>query len=74
LGGGSWDIEFPDNANDVMTYRDLQMLIGFERRDSDNAWSAIEFGYVFDRSLAFRTQAGETRFDDAFMLRFVTRH
>jgi hypothetical protein len=74
LGGGSWDIEFPDNANDVMTYRDLQMLIGFERRDSDNAWSAIEFGYVFDRSLEFRTQAGETRFDDAFMLRLVTRH
>ena len=74
LGGGSWDIEFPDNANDVMTYRDLQMLMGFERRDSDNAWSAIEFGYVFDRSLEFRTQSGETRFDDAFLLRFVTRH
>jgi hypothetical protein len=74
LGGGTWDIEFPDNANDVMTYRDLQVLLGFESRDSDNAWSAIEFGYVFDRSLEFRTQAGETRFDDAFMLRFVTRH
>ncbi|MFY7876209.1 MAG: DUF6268 family outer membrane beta-barrel protein, partial [Pirellula sp.] len=74
LGGGTWDIEFPDNANDVMTYRDLQVLLGFESRDSDNAWSAIEFGYVFDRSLEFRTLAGETRFDDAFMLRFVTRH
>jgi len=74
FGGGTWDIELPDNSNDVMTYRDLQLLIGFENRDSGNSWTAIEFGYVFDRSLEFRTLASETHFDDAFLLRFVTRH
>lgn len=73
FGGGTWDIEFPDDSNDVMTYRDLQILLGFESRNAKNACSAIEFGYVFDRSLEFRTLTGKTEFDNAFLLRFVSR-
>jgi hypothetical protein len=73
LGGGTWDIEFPNNANDVMTYRDLQLLVGLERRDSDGDLIAWEFGYVFDRNLEFRTLNGDTSFDDAFIFRIVTR-
>ncbi len=74
LGGGTWDIEFPNNDNDVMTYRDLQFLLGFENRNSDGHLSTVEFGYVFDRRLQFRTLSQSTEFDDAFVLRFVTRH
>jgi hypothetical protein len=73
LGGGSWDIEFPNDNNDVMTYRDLQLLVGFERRDERGNQSVWEFGYVFDRQLSFRTLTGETQFDDAFVFRIVTR-
>ena len=73
LGGGTWDIEFPNNDNDVMTYRDLQLLLGFENRDSAGHLSSVEFGYVFDRRLEFRTLTQANEFDDAFVLRFVTR-
>ena len=73
LGGGTWDIEFPNNANDVMTYRDLQLLLGFERRSADGDLTSIEFGYVFDRKLEFRTLSQTAGFDDAFILRLVTR-
>ena len=73
IGGGTWDIEFPNNDNDVMTYRDLQLLLGFEHRDSEGHLSSIEFGYVFDRRLEFRTLTQVNEFDDAFVLRFVTR-
>ena len=73
LGGGTWDIEFPNNDNDVMTYRDLQFLVGFENRNTQGNLSSVEFGYVFDRRLQFRTLAQSTEFDDAFVLRFVTR-
>ncbi|MEQ1824930.1 MAG: hypothetical protein ABL921_03260 [Pirellula sp.] len=73
LGGGTWDIEFPSDANDVMTYRDLQLLLGFEHRNSDGDLTVWEFGYVFDRSLEFRTLVGKTEFDDAFVFRIVTR-
>ena len=73
LGGGTWDIEFPNNDNDVMTYRDLQLLLGFERRKSDGNLSSLEIGYLFDRRLEFRTLTQTTEFDNAFVLRFVTR-
>ena len=73
LGGGTWDIEFPNNSNDVMTYRDLQLLLGFENRNSNGNLSSVEFGYVFDRRLQFRTLSQSTEFDDAFVLRFVIR-
>ena len=73
LGGGSWDIEFPNDDNDVMTYRDLQLLFGYERRDSDGSLGAWEFGYVFDRRIEFRTLGTEVALDDAFVIRLVTR-
>ena len=73
MGGGTWDIEFPNNDNDVMTYRDLQLLLGLERRSLDGDLSSLEIGYVFDRRLEFRTLSQTTEFDDAFVLRFVTR-
>ena len=73
LGGGTWDIEFPNNDNDVLTYRDLQLLLGFEHRDADGHLSSVEFGYVFDRRVEFRTLTQSNEFGDAFVLRFVTR-
>jgi hypothetical protein len=73
LGGGTWDIEFPSDANDVMTYRDKQLLFGLETRTADGEVHALELGYVFDRRLEFRTLNSQTDFDDAFVFRLVTR-
>ncbi len=73
LGGGSWDIEFPNDDNDVMTYRDLQLLVGYELRDTDGSLGSWEFGYVFDRRIEFRTLGTELALDDAFVIRLVTR-
>ena len=73
LGGGTWEIEFPNSDNDVMTYRDLQLVVGLERLKANGNVSAWEFGYLFDRNVEFRTLTGETHFDDAFLFRIVMR-
>ncbi|MBL8811949.1 MAG: hypothetical protein JNM43_17420 [Planctomycetaceae bacterium] len=73
LGGGTWDIEFPDETNKVMTYRDFRLLVGFEKAD-DSSLGALEFGYVFGRKLEFRNDPVTTDFHDAFILQWVHRH
>ena len=73
LNGGTWDIEFPDESNQVMTYRDYRLVLGFERMDKDGDLSAWEFGYVFGRSLEFRSNPVSTTFGDAFVLQWVWR-
>lgn len=74
LDGGSWDIERPDESNDVMTYRDYRAVLGFEYADKIGGLSAIEAGYVFDRELLFREDRTVTGFDDAFLIRMAWRH
>jgi hypothetical protein len=73
LGGGTWDIEMPGEVNDVMTYRDFRLLFGHERLTDRGVLSAFELGYVFGRKLELREAANRFDFDDAFVLRFVTR-
>ncbi len=73
MNGGTWQIEFPDRSNPVMTYRDFRLLLGIESTDKDGSLSAWEFGYVFGRSLEFRDQPGDTHFDDAFVIQWVSR-
>ncbi len=74
LGGGSWDIELPDESNDVMTYRDYKLVIGLEQADTSKSLSAWELGWVFNRRLEFRSRPDEHGFDDAFVLRYVSQH
>ncbi len=73
LGGGTWDIEFPDNSNDVMTYRDYKLAFGIEQADSDGELSSWELGWIFSRKLEFRERPDEYGFGDAFVIRYVTR-
>ena len=74
LGGGTWDMEYPDESDDVLTYRDYRLLFGFESADSDGSLSAWEFGYVFGRHLEFRGQPNSQNFGDAFVIQWVSRH
>jgi hypothetical protein len=73
LGGGTWDIEMPGEANDVFTYRDYQVLMGIERFESKNAFNAWEFGFVFGRHIQLRNSLAEANFDESFVLRHVSR-
>ncbi len=74
LNGGTWEIDFPDESNQVMTYRDFRLLLGFETASKNGSLSAWEFGWVFGRKLQFRDVPGATNFDDAFVIQWVTRH
>ncbi len=74
LNGGTWQVEFPDEANYVVTYRDLRLMFGVESADKDGSLSALEFGYVFGRRLQVRDVPGDTHFDDAFVIQWVSRH
>lgn len=73
LGGGTWDIEFPDERNDVMTYRDYRLAFGVENTDEDGSLNSWEIGWVFSRKLEFRESPDEMGFGDAFMIRYVAR-
>lgn len=73
LGGGTWDIEFPDESNDVMTYRDYRLSFGLEQADSEGALMSWELGWVFSRKLEFRDRPDAMGFDDGFVIRYVTR-
>jgi len=72
MGGDTWDVG--DQIDLVTTYRDYRVVLGFENAGTDAETSAIEFGYVFGRQLEIRGQPGQTSFDDAFIIRLVTRH
>ncbi|MCA9216487.1 MAG: hypothetical protein KDB27_25635 [Planctomycetales bacterium] len=74
LGGGSWDIERPDESNDVLTYRSYEVTLGVQSIDEDNNVSALEIGYVFDRDIEFRSSTFEQRLDDSLIIRLVGYH
>ena len=74
LGGGSWDIERPDESNDVLTYRSYEITLGVQTIDEDNDVAAFEIGYVFDRNIEFRNSPLEQQLDDSFIIRFVGYH
>jgi hypothetical protein len=71
LGGGTWDILMPRAINDVMTYRDFQLLFGFEKWKKSDDVSGFELGYVFGRKMEFRSSPQDYRLGDAFMIRWV---
>jgi hypothetical protein len=73
LGGGSWDIEMPQEIDDVMTYRDYQLLFGHEQLTPGGNIAATEIGWVFNRQLQMRHSLQQVEFDDAFVFRLVAR-
>jgi hypothetical protein len=74
LGGGTWAIERTTMTNDVVTYRDLRLLLGISTRDDEGIQSAVEVGYVFGRDLSYRSGAGDFRPHDALLIRFIHRY
>jgi hypothetical protein len=67
-GGGTWAIQRADGSNDRVTYGDYRAILGLERRHIGGLDAQLEIGYVFGRSLEYRSGA---EFDptDTVMLR-----
>ncbi len=72
LGGGTWDIEHPSGAGDVMTYRDYRLMLGLKRAQGSHR-ANIEVGYAFDRKMSFEHHIGTAEPGGAFLFRMVTR-
>jgi hypothetical protein len=74
LGGGSWAIQRVTLADDLATYRDLRVCVGIEDIQEDGSRMAFEIGYLFNRRLEYSSGIGDMDFNDAVLLRLVTRH
>ncbi len=75
IGGGSWDIERPNESNDVFTYSDYQVAMGLETLDKDSGdISGFEIGFAFQRELSFRHSPIERKFGDTVFLRWSKKY
>lgn len=74
LGGGTWAIERVPDSDDVVTYHALQLLFGYSSRGEEGEEHSLEFGFIFDRSLKYRSGIGDMSLGDAFMIRTTQRY
>ena len=70
FGGGIWTIQQPRTLiEDELTYSDVRVLIGYERKIIGGLTRRFEAGYVFARELEFASAAPEVDLDDTLFLR-----
>jgi hypothetical protein len=69
LGGGSWAIRRADHSNDVITYSDLRLILGLERRVLYGLDYYFELAYVFNRKLEYESSTPRLLPPETFMLR-----
>jgi hypothetical protein len=69
LGGGTWAIRHSDGTSDLMSYSDIRVFLGLEKKAINAIGSQIEIGYVFHRYI--RLTSTDTNFDlgDTLMVR-----
>jgi hypothetical protein len=72
LGGGTWDFELPNGIEDVVTYRDYRLLLGFSRGEGKHGIQSIEVGYIFGRKLELRDANNSMNMSDSVAIQFVT--
>jgi hypothetical protein len=72
LGGGTWDFELPGGVEDVVTYRDYRLLLGFSKGEGKHGIRSIEVGYLFGRKLELRDANDFMNMSDAVAIQFVT--
>ncbi len=70
FGGGIWSIERPTTlTQDLLTYRDFRVLLGYERKITGGLSRRLEVGYVFGRELEFESATPDVSLDDTLVLR-----
>lgn len=71
FGGNSFAIVRADGSPDQATLRDIRVMFGLERRRDGGAGSRFEIGYVFSRSVEYRSDTPDYHPDDTLLLRFT---
>ena len=69
LGGGSWAIRRASGANDVVTYRDLRLIFGYERENYGALDYHAEIACVFCRKYDYDSATPAIHPGAAIMLR-----
>ena len=69
-GGGSWTIERLGNFDDQVDINEVRWFLGAEWVGPRNVTGFVEFGYVFDRELVFKSdELNKTELQDSVMVR-----
>ena len=71
LGGGSWAVRRTSGVDDVASYRDFQLLLGIEQKQTKALNWQFEGGFVFGRKLKYLSKLGDTSLPTATVLRVV---
>jgi len=69
FGGGNWAIERADGSQDVASYRDWRVLMGWEHKVCDGFGSHFEIGYVFGRNIEYESATPDFEPDSTLMVR-----
>lgn len=70
FGGGIWSITRPSNDEiDTISYSDLRLVVGFERKIRGGLSTRFETGYVFARELDYESDTPDVSLDDTMMAR-----
>ena len=70
FGGGVWSIRRPLTlTQDVLTYNDYRVLVGYEQKILGGMSRRVEAGYVFGRELQFAGATPDVPLDDSLFLR-----
>lgn len=69
LGGGSWAIRRTSGIDDVLTYRDLRLILGLERRVLFGIDYRMEVAYSFARKVEFTSATPPFHPSDTVMIR-----
>jgi hypothetical protein len=72
FSGGAWAVERTTGAVDIAAYRDLRLSVGWEHRTQSGFSTTLEAGWVFNRTLEYRS-GGEFEQDDTFMIKGTVR-
>lgn len=70
FGGGIWTVTRPsDQEIDNISYSDLRVIVGFERKILGGLSTRFETGYVFARELDYESDTPDVSLDDTMMAR-----
>lgn len=69
-GGGSWTYKRINGQGDQGDVNDIRLFFGLEWMGPNQSSGLVEFGYVFDREIVYRSNpAQKFKIDDGFMIR-----
>ncbi len=74
MGGGMWAIERMWPEDDVVTYRDYQVVLGIQQDHLEGHIAFLEVGMVLDRQLEYRSGIGNYQPKNTAIVRTVLRY